>query len=194
MSQLTEMIPQVAPGYHALLVKTAAAIQEDPYRNEILKEMEGIVKTAEAKLGMVKTANPKIMRGWKDVAKGTAAAMGIMTAGGIAMALAGDLYESAKRGLTRGRDYKNMLEANPDLTKPSNTAKVKASFSTLHRFNPDFAKDPNVAGQYVRNSIEIPGSELASAKDLVKARADMQRPRDLPSMGAAPANILYNER
>lgn len=193
MSQLTKMIPQVAPGYHALLVKTAAAIQEDPYKDEILGEMGAIVKKAEALLPQqVKTAAVGFpVRNWKDVgnvAKGTAAAMGVMTAGGIAMALAGDLYEAAKRGLTRGRDYKAMLEANPDLAKPSYSTKVKASFGTLHRFNPDFAKDPNVAGQYVRSAIEIPGSELTSAKDLVKARSESTRSRQLPSFN--PGNIL----
>lgn len=192
MSQLTEMIPQVAPEYHALLVKTAAAIDDDPYRAEILGEMDAIVKKAEAKLYLTKTAGPKVMRNWKEIAKGTGAAFGVMTAGGIAMALAGDLYESAKRGLTRGRDYKNMLKANPDLARASNAVKAKAHFSTLHRFNPEFAKDPNIAGTFVRNAIDVPGSELASAKDLVKARADMQKPRELPGMGSAPGSIVYN--
>ena len=183
MSQLTDMIPEAAPEYHKLLVKAAAAIAEDPYKDEILKEMDAIVKKAEE--GHVKTARVGFNVGnWKDagnVAKGTAAAFGVMTAGGVALALAADLYESAKRGLTRGRDFKAMLAANPDLGAASKAAKVKASFGTLHRFNPEFAKDPNVAGSYVRQSIDIPGSELASVKDLVKARSDSSKAKQLPT-------------
>ena len=193
MSQLTEMIPKVAPQHHELLVKLGTDLQADPYCDEIAQEMDGIIKKAEACLeGIAKTAAVKDLRGWKDVAKGTGAAFGIMAAGGIALALAGDLYEAAKRGLTRGRDYKNMLAANPDLRSPSKSAKVKSSFGTLHRFNPEFAKDPNVAGSFVRNAIEVPGSELATAKDLVQARDSMQKARALPAMGNAPAAIAYN--
>jgi len=192
MSQLTDMIPEVAPEYHNLLVKTAAAIQESPYKDEILQEMDSIVKKAEALVPVTKTASIGAgLKGWGDagnVAKGTAAAFGVMTAGGIALALAGDLYESAKRGLTRGRDFKNMLEANPDLKASSKAAKVKANFSTLHRFNPEFAKDPNVAGSYVRNSIDMPGGELASLKDLVKARSDSAKSKQLPSFN--PSGIF----
>ena len=117
MSQLTDMIPEVAPEYHELLTKAASAIAEDPYKDEILKEMDAIVKKAEA--GHVKTARVGLSVGnWKDagnVAKGTGVAFGVMAAGGIALALAADLYESAKRGLTRGRDFKKMLAARRHL-------------------------------------------------------------------------------
>lgn len=216
MSQLTDMIPRVAPEYHQLLVKTASEIQQDPYKDDILREMNAIIKKAEALVGHEKTAaspmedmlsgtgttdrlkkslKPRIgksLGNWKGIVKGTAAAFGVMTAGGIALALAGDLYESAKRGLTRGRDYRNMIEANPDLGKPGVSAKAKTSFSTLHKFNPDFAGDPNVAGSFVRYSIEYPGTEISQVKDLVQARSNMQKPKELPSMGSAPSSILYN--
>ena len=173
-------------------MKMASELRSSPYRDEILQEMNSIVKTAHIRQAeLEKTAAIKQMRNWQDIAKGTAGAFGVMTAGGIALALAGDLYEAAKRGLTKGRDFRNMLEENPDLKAPSKAAKVKATFSTLHRLNPEFAGDPRVAGSYVRQSIEIPGSELQTAKDLVKARTDMQRARDLPSMGSAPGSIIY---
>ena len=193
MSQLTDMIPEVAPEYHELLVKQASAVQEAPFREEILQEMDAAIKKAEAMIPQqVKTAGIGFpVKTWKDagnVAKGTGVAFGVMTAGGVALALAADLYESAKRGLTKGRDFRSMLKANPDLGAASKAAKVKASFSTLHRFNPEFAKDPNVAGSYVRNSIDMPGSELASVKDLVKARSDSSKARQLPQFN--PSNMI----
>lgn len=193
MSQLTEMIPEVAPEYHELLMKTASAVRNSPYCDETLQEMDAIIKKAEALIPEhIKTAGLKPMRGWQDIATGVGVGAAAMTAGGIALALAGDLYESAKRGLTKGRDFKAMLKANPDLASASKAARVKSSFGTLHRFNPEFAKDPNVAGSYVRNSIDMPGSELASAKDLVSARAQSQNAKQLPSMGNAASTIMYN--
>jgi hypothetical protein len=195
MSQLTNLIPKVAPKYFELLEKTAAEINRDPYRDDILKEMGAIIKKAEARLveSIEKTAGMKVLRPWQEHAKGMMAGVGMMAAGGIALALAGDLYEAAKRGITRGRDYKKMLAANPDLDRPGKAAKVQSSFRTLHRFNPDFAGDPNVAGSYVRQAIELPGSELNTTQSLVKARADLKRSRDLPSVGNMPAAIAYNE-
>ena len=52
-------------------------------------------------------------------------------AGLVGSALVNDLYSTARLAVTRNRNFKNMLEADPEL-KEHPAEKVKALFNTLH--------------------------------------------------------------
>jgi hypothetical protein len=172
---MMEKVAEVAPEKYDFMVKTAAEVRESPFRDEIVEELDGILKKAGT--------------GW-DSFMGGAKTMGLgvlgTAAGGIGLALAGDLYDATRRGITKGRDYKRMLASNPDLKeKPS--AQVQAIFSTLHRFNPDFASDPVVSGSFVRNHVDLAGEGagavgLDSLKNLVDARKNLGESKKFPQV------------
>ena len=97
----------------------------------------------------------------------------------MAMSLGGDLYEAVKRGLTKGHHYKNMLEENPDLRGKAKAPFVRRHFNTLHKFNPEYASDPNVAGSYIRQNLTLESDDISAIHSLVRARRDIQGARQL---------------
>jgi hypothetical protein len=70
-----------------------------------------------------------------------------------------------------------MLRENPDLQKhPMGAKAVQGVFSTLHRFNPEFAGDPLVAGTFVRNHLESADPkriDIGTLTNLVSARKNL---------------------
>lgn len=173
---LMAKVAQVAPEQYAYLIKTAEEVRSSPFRDEIVAELEGIMKKANA-------ATDAASGAWGALPKPVKWGLGAMAAG-VALNLGGDMAEAVKRGLTKGRDYKNMLEANPDLRGNSKSPFVKRHFNTLHRFNPEYAGDPYVAGSYVRQNMEMATDDLQGIHALVKARRDVQGARALS--GANP--------
>ena len=105
-----------------------------------------------------KTANfmdaIKQLGGAAGQALGTAAATGAVALTGVAVS---KLYDAA----TKARDYRAMLAANPEVREfaQANPARATALFSSLRQFNPEFSKDPFVAGEYMRRFSEFPGRE-----------------------------------
>lgn len=92
-----------------------------------------------------------------QVGKGIMA--GGMAAGGAAAvaggaAIASKLYDAA----TKAHDFRTMLEENPDVAAEhqENPRRVNLFFSTLRTFNPQFSRDPVVAGTYMRKMIMEP--------------------------------------
>lgn len=98
-------------------------------------------------------------------ALGAGAAVGV----GVAGAVAGDLYDAAKRGLTKGNNLKRILVNNPELQRGDRKALVR-SFNTLHRYAPEFTSDPMLGGQILNRMIELPNDQLALVKDLITSR------------------------
>lgn len=184
----TEMMAKVAevnPEAYNYLLKTAGEIRQSPFRDEIVAELSGIMKKAMSAAevaGDVAEEAPgwgaRAAQGFNKLPKAVRWGAGAMAAG-VALNLGGDLYEAAKRGLTKGRHYKKMLEANPDLRGKAKTPFVRRHFNTLHRFNPEYAGDPNVAGSYVRQNMEMATDDLNGIHALVKARRDVQSARAL---------------
>lgn len=173
-AQLMQKVAEVAPAKYDFLMKTSQEVSESPFREEILGELDGVLKTAAASFGEMS----KVMgNGALSLGKGIA----VTALGGVGMALASDMYDAARRGLTKTRNYKRMMAANPDLSeKPAET--IQSIFSTLHRFNPDFASDPLVAGSFVRNHAQLEvGVGLDSMKHLVDARKGLSESRRLQS-------------
>lgn len=88
-----------------------------------------------------------------------------------------------KKAVTRSRDFKNMMEANPDLGDREAEG-VKSLFSLIHDTSPTLAANPLVAGGFIRK-LEHGKNYLDAgiATDLATAEAQIQRNRQT---GAEP--------
>lgn len=81
-----------------------------------------------------------------------AATAGVTAAGAYGMQAVQDAYHA----ITKKRDFRNMLEENPDLKEHPNPRAVQMGFTSLRTFAPKFSQDPLVAGSYVRRMAENP--------------------------------------
>lgn len=174
---IMQKVAQVAPRHYEFLMKTASVINASPFREEVLDEMNTLVKKA-MNWGAIKGG---LRAGAGVTGKGALAlggAVGAAAAGGIALALAGDMYDAAKRGITKGRDYTAMMQANPHLQNMP-AKEVQKAFSVLHRFNPEFAGDPTVAGAWVGRQVNVTSMQpdeyanLNTLKPLIDARKNL---------------------
>jgi hypothetical protein len=163
INELMQKVAEVDPGTHQFLVTSAPAVQSSPFKDEIVDELDGIMKKA----GMM---------------GGAATQLGVNIGSGIAMALAGDMYNAMKRGITKSTYYRNMLDANPDL-KQMDAKDVQNAFSTLHQFNPEFASNPHVAGSYVRKNAQFPEFDATQLNNLVSSHKNISDTKKLPSGG-----------
>ena len=94
--------------------------------------------------------------GKADLLKEYAGKAGILT-GTMAGATAGiygivEGIRAAHRAITKKRDFKAMLESNPDLieARRENPRRFDRQWSSLRSLNPEFSSDPVVAGTYMR--------------------------------------------
>lgn len=173
-----EKLAEVAPKHYAFLVKTAEEIKDSPFKDDIVDELDSLVKKAFNLPNMGWAAGPAKAVGMS--ALGVAGAAGA----GIAYALAGDMYDAAKRGLTKSRNYKNMLEANPDL-KQLPAKNVQKAFSVLHRLNPEFSADPTISGAWVKRQSTFGEDTFGDAtqlKHLIDSRKSLTDLRRLPAV------------
>ncbi len=178
--KLMEKVAEVAPQQHQFLLKTAEEVKASPFKDEITSELDGLMKKAFQMPGWATGAGKSFATG--------AAGVGGAVAAGIAYALAGDMYDAAKRGITKSRNYRDMLDANPDL-KQFDAKTVQKSFSVLHRLNPEFASDPTIAGSWVKRQATFGEDTLGDAnslKQLVDARKGLHDVRRLPSVPSMP--------
>lgn len=170
-AELMERVAQVAPAKYDFIVKTAEEVSQSPFRDEIIDQLDAIVKTA----------NPTRLERFGNAAAG----VGAMAATGIAYSLAGDMYDAVRRGISKSRNYRTMLRENPDL-KQLPATNVQKAFSTLHRFNPEFASDPTVAGSFVRRQAQYPEFDPNQLANLIGARKNLTDIRKLPIPGKLP--------
>ena len=163
-----EKIAEVAPEIHAEMMAMAPEVRESPFRDEILADLNGIFE--------------KVALDWagaKDIAGKVGIGVGVSAGAGIAMALAGDGLDALKRGITKGYHYRNMLKENPDLqSHPMGAKATQQMFSTLHKFNPEFAGDALVAGTFVRNQLDAAGADkkqidISTLTGLISARKNL---------------------
>jgi hypothetical protein len=165
------------------------------------KNVHEFIKAAEANPSLMKEAVEKLAFGWPEM-KATAGKIGpplltgmaLTTAMGVGSGIAHDLYGEIKHGLTKARHYKNMMDKNPQLKNyPAQT--VHDAFSTLHKFNPEYASDPMVAGTFVRNAAERERIDVSEIHGLVKARSDSAKARQsgrLFDVSKGPSPFLMN--
>lgn len=175
-NELMQKMAEVAPQHYEFLLKTAEEVKTSPFKDEILNELSGLMKTAIDWKGVGGAA----LRG----AGAIGGAVGAAAAGGIAMALAGDMYEATKRGLTKTRNYKQMMSANPAL-RDLPAKDVQKAFSVLHRFNPEFSGDPTVAGAWVKRQAtygEDSFGDVNQLKGLIDSRKSLADTKRLPQV------------
>lgn len=92
-------------------------------------------------------------------------ATGAMVGAGI------DMARDKINDLKKAKRYKAMIDANPELKgRGVNSKMVQLHFSTLNRFNPDYADDPLVSGAYVLNQLEAARPNIESLNNIVQAR------------------------
>lgn len=176
-NDIMQIVAEVAPKHYAFFIKTANEVKQSPFQEEVFTELDYLIKTA---INWGSMGN-SLKAGAGVAGKGAlalGAGIGTAVAGGIAVALAGDMYDALKRGITKGRNYKAMLAANPDIQKLP-AKEVQKAFSVLHHFNPDFASDPIVAGSWVKNQAGLGAAgagdygNLVTLKNLVDARKNL---------------------
>lgn len=168
MSKVAEERPDVVD----YMLRTRDEVLNSPYRDEILGEIQTLVKEAEVD--------------WKGVAKSTAKNLGSGAAlfGGalataIAADLASDLYHAIKSGLSRSKNFKNMVATNPDLKK-HNPKDVKAIFDTLHHVAPELASNPTIAGSFVKNQLDYAGGiDVQTLQSLSSTEKNVNQARGL---------------
>lgn len=111
------------------------------------------------------------------------AATGALTAaaisGGAAGVSKGIDYMSQRFG--KARDYKSMIQANPTLKK-HDAGQVQMVYNSLRSQAPSMAKDPLIAGSFVRRTLEMspesgPFIDPQTAKILAEAQNNISRAR-----------------
>lgn len=165
-SELLEKVAEVRPDAYSLLEKAAEELEGTPFYDELVADTQTILKRASA-MDVARRAGQAL--------KGPATWLAGAAGGALALSAAGDLYDAAKRGLTKGRNFSTMMKSNPDLAD-ADPAQVKSVFSTLHRFNPEFSADPNVAGAFVRQGLSY-GTDLDTVGKLTQTRKNVQDAR-----------------
>jgi hypothetical protein len=83
-------------------------------------------------------------------------------------------YEAVKNPIERKHSFDKMLAENPGLKREDKDV-VRKSFATLHTFNPMMAKDPTVAGAFVRRALAFKdeGIQSADVKTLSEIRKNL---------------------
>ena len=141
--------------------------------DEFLMEKEGAAPQRLARQAVSAAAPEAGSSALKHLGRGLA-----WGAGAVGTALMGqaalEAYEAAKGAIQKSRGFNSMLEGNPGLRK-MDRQKVQSIYSTLHRFNPEMAQDPFVAGSMVKKINEYDYVDPRTIGELVSARNRMSR-------------------
>jgi hypothetical protein len=154
----------------AELVKEA---QTDPlFQEELEKVAFGTSPTVQKLVGMF--------------GSGLALGGGVM-GGSHAVSAIAEKLRDRREAIEKATRYQEMVAANPELSSSSVDAKmVQRHFDTLHRFNPEYASDPMVAGAYVLNSLSFARPDINTVNNVVRARSDItQAKKNIPAPGQA---------
>lgn len=125
----------------------------------------------------------------RAIATGAAAAAAGSVVAGVGMA-AGRAYDA----LTKGRDFKEMLSFNPDLQEhhDRDPKMFNQMYTSLRGINPQFGKDPLVAGSFMRRMVDQGGNSggvLTSAVPTGRGNSMMQ---DMSMIGAQAGGQYYS--
>lgn len=110
---------------------------------------------------------------------GVLASSGAQAAIGLGVAGIGVAASKIYGAVTKRRDFRSMMGANPDLEdKYRQDPKLfNQMYSTLRRFSPQFASDPTVAGTYMRQMSESPITAGGIAVQALVAHGDTAKLR-----------------
>ena len=109
-----------------------------------------------------------------NAAMGAGIGMGLTGIAALGTMAATKLYDAA----TKARDFRVMLENNADLAEKhkENPRQFNQMFSTLRNMNPEFSRDPLVAGSYMRQMVEDPMHAGGKAVEALNFRDKAQSP------------------
>lgn len=131
-------------------------------------------------LSMKKTAGPEksmMARFGGHAAKAGVGALaaGIGAAGAVGIGMAVSKIVDAA---TKSHDFKMMLENNQDLHSKyqEDPKRFNMMFSTLRTMNPQFSKDPLVAGTFMRRMVMSPEGIGGIAGEALTHRGDFEQP------------------
>ena len=155
MSQMVKLAADAAP---ILMEKTALALQlleriAPEFVPDVVADFQKISSVADRKTKEAAINVEGVKGGVGRLADNLA--MGVV--GGIGIAVASDLYNAARKGLTAGRNWKRMIEANPELRERS-VEEVRTHFNTLQKTAPALASNPQAAGAAVQQLLDIPSN------------------------------------
>lgn len=168
MSQVTEKLAATGNLSAEQVEKIGETVHE--FLKEAQANPELMSETLE-KLGFggEMMSHPMMSRVLKGLAIGGGSALGVAGVNAGVTAL-----QDLKGDLKKAQHYKEMLKNNPDLQARGVDSKmVQKHFNTLHKFNPEYATDPMVAGTYVSNSLEMARPNLDTINNMVRARKDI---------------------
>lgn len=113
----------------------------------------------------------------EDVGKGLRTG-GLAMAGALGVAGAGLAIQKVYDAATKARDFRTMLENNPDLAEKHKESPrlFNQMFSTLRTFNPAFSRDPVVAGSYMRQMVDDPMHAGTAVVEALGHRDKMKNP------------------
>jgi hypothetical protein len=162
-----DILTAVSESHPEMMAKTAKiiAITERLYPEFV----PGIISDFETICSVVNEKTAEKMTGLKPYAIGIAGTV----AGGLLSAIATDLYDAAKRGLTKGRNFKRIMEANPNLKREVDKKTLLMAYDTLHRYAPEFTADPLLGGALLKNISELPNMSHKTIVELIGAQKNI---------------------
>lgn len=169
----SDLLKMVGENQPELMAKTAQMVAllgrvEADFVGDVLTDFNTILDvTLEKTADYIPTA---WKTGWGPYGK---AAVGTVAAG-LAASVATDLYDAAKRGLTKGRNFKRIMDANPGLKKEVDPKALRMAYNTLHRFAPDFTGDPLVGGALLKQVAELPQMSHKTVIELIGAGKNLR--------------------
>jgi len=145
------------------------ALQSDPeLMNEAVEKLGGVWDTvSEGARGLGETFN-KALPLTLAAAASTAAVAG-------ASGLASETYKTIKDSILKAKAYKAMMDEAGDRIADVPAEKVQQSFNTLYKFNPEFARDPVVAAEFVRETSRSEAYPFNLLRSVVDARGEQKQ-------------------
>ena len=152
-----------------------------------MEELRGdpaLMEKAAKSMGFMEAAMPALKTLGFGAGVGIGAGALSLGAGAI-----GDAIGKHRDSIDKAKHYKEMIEVNPELADSNADATmVQRHFNTLHKFNPEYASDPVVAGTYVQNALEFSRPNIEAINNLVNARKNLAQSKPqsmLPGMVGA---------
>lgn len=168
--QILKEAAAVEPGLVAKIAVALSMIEEQcpEFLEDTASEMNEVVHQSNAKLASASPQAIAAARTW-----GAAKLVGGAAASALATTIASDLYDAAKRGLTKGTNLNRIMEMNPQL-KSYDKSDVKKAFNSLHKFAPEFTSDPNLGGQILHRLVELPNDQHNLIRELISSRKNIR--------------------
>lgn len=160
-----------------LIEKTAVALAvlekiSPEHAEEVRGDMEKVLARPIEHMEKNAGAAAAVSKVWEATPTPLKAGLGALGAG-LGAALATDLYDVARRGLTKGRNFKRIMDANPELSKGYEKRLLSGSYSTLHRYAPEFTADALMGGTILKAMAETPDNQLNIIKTLLDSRKNL---------------------